>query len=370
MNYILVLLISLTLVAAQTERFIIVYDEPAWSTLRLSRVSPSVVHTLDELKMQVADLAEHEIYELENTPGVRIFMDGEVSIFDQASTASGVQENPPSWGIDRIDQRALPLDKLYHYNSGASDVDVWIVDTGILVDHSEFGGRAVFEKNFAGDSKDFDCQGHGTHVSSTIGGATVGVAKEAKLHGVKVLNCQGSGSFSGVLAGINYVVVQHKLVTGRKSVLSMSLGGPKNVPLNLAVEAATLAGVVVTVASGNNAGDACQTSPASAPSAITVNAADKTDANAYFSNFGQCTTLYAPGVDILGASISGKDQFKLLSGTSMATPHVAGAVALILSSGAASTPAAVKEYLIKTATKDTLTKVPAKTANLYLYTWN
>jgi len=366
MKYVLIPIAAFGLVAAKSERYIISYDELTWNTMSLRYLPSNTVSILKELKMQVADLDMDEIREFGTLPGVTLHKDGIVRIVD-APAEGGVQKNPPNWGIDRIDQRALPLDNQYHYDSTGKGVDVWIIDTGVNAQHVEFEGRAVFEKNFAADGQDTDCNGHGTHVSSTVAGATVGVAKQATIHGVKVLNCQGSGSYAGVLGGINYVVAEHKKVAGRKSVISMSLGGGKSEAINLAVTAAVKAGITSVVAAGNDNQDACNYSPASTAEAITVAASDISDGHAYFSNHGACVDIYAPGVNIKGAWIGGTDKYNTISGTSMATPHTSGVVALVLARGDATTPREVKEFLTSTGTKGSIKKVPAKTPNTLLY---
>ena len=365
MKYVLIPIAAFGLVAAKSERYIISYDELAWNTMSLRYLPSNTVSILKELKMQVADLDMEEIREFSTLPGVTLHKDGVVRIVD--APTGDVQKNPPSWGLDRIDQRALPLDQQYHYDSTGKGVDVWVIDTGVNAEHAEFEGRAVFEKNFASDGKDTDCNGHGTHVSSTVGGKTVGVAKQATIRGVKVLACNGSGTYAGVLGGINYVVAEHKKVAGRKSVISMSLGGGKSDAINQAVAAAVKAGVTSVVAAGNEGSDACNVSPASTPEAITVAASDINDGHAYFSNHGPCTDIYAPGVNIKGAWIGGNDKYNTISGTSMATPHVSGVVALVLARGDAKTPEEVKSFLTSTGTKNSIKGVPAKTPNTLLY---
>jgi subtilisin family serine protease len=352
------------LVAAKSERYIIQYDEQAWNSMSLKYLPTDTKYILKALRMQVADLDMDEIREFSNLPGVTLHKDGVARIVDFGT--NDVQKDPPSWGIDRIDQRALPLDKAYNWDSTGKGVDVWIVDTGVNAQHQEFAGRATFDKNFAEDGEDTDCHGHGTHVSSTIGGKTVGVAKEVTIHGVKVLSCSGSGSWSGVIAGINYVVEESKK-GNKKSVINMSLGGPKNEAVNAAVKAATAGGVTVVVAAGNESQNASNVSPASAPEAITVAASDITDTHAYFSNYGPNVAVYAPGVNIKGAWIGGTDRFNTISGTSMASPHTAGVAALIIARGEASNPAEVKARLQAAATKDVIKGVKPQTKNLLLY---
>jgi len=360
-------LVACALGLATADKYIVQYDQDVWShALKFSANSKDTVRVLKELNMVIVDIAEGQVGLYEALPGATVFKDEPVHMYD-APSVSFVEENPPSWGLDRLDQKQLPLDQKYHYSQLASDVNVFVVDTGVNAEHNEFGGRATFSKNFAGDGQDTDCNGHGTHVSSTIGGTTVGIAKGAKVIGVKVLTCSGSGTLAGVVSGIDHVVKLHRESSNKKSVINMSLGGGKNVALNAAVEAAWLAGVTTVVAAGNSADDACRYSPASAPSIISVAASDINDGSAYFTNYGKCTTLYAPGVNIKGAWIGGKDKFNTISGTSMASPHVAGVAAILLGSGEASTPAEVKAALVKNGTPGVVKNVKADTPNILLY---
>jgi subtilisin family serine protease len=369
MRTVLPVLATLGAVTANTERYVIHYDEVAWNTLSLRMLPTNTVSILKNLRMQIADLEVDEMREFATIPGVTLYKDHEVHILDEDVSVKFVEENPPNWGIDRIDQRQLPLDKKYHYDNTAADVDVYIVDTGINIAHDEFEGRAVWDKNTSGDHKDEDCNGHGTHVASTIGGKTVGVAKGAKIHAVKVLQCNGSGSMSGVVKGIEYVVEQHiKAAGGKKTVFNMSLGGGQSPALNAATTAAVKAGVVAVVAAGNDNADACNYSPASTPEAITVAASTVEDEQAYFSNWGKCVDIYAPGHNIKAAWIGGKKEYKTISGTSMASPHVAGAAALVLGSGVAKTPADVKKHLVSIGTKSAITNAHKDTPNVLLYT--
>ena len=212
-------------------------------------------------------------------------------IADQAVHATTTQTDP-TWGLDRIDQRPTTGDSKYSYDTTGAGVTAYIVDTGIRPTHNQFGGRAVSGYDFVDNDGDAsDCNGHGTHVSGTVGGSTYGVAKAVSLVGVRVLDCGGSGSFAGVIAGIDWVTVNHS----GPSVLNMSLAGGAYQPVDDAVAAATAAGVTVVVAAGNNDEDACDYSPARAPSAITVGATDVTDTRAWFSNWGACVDLFAPG---------------------------------------------------------------------------
>ncbi len=283
---------------------------------------------------------------------------------DQVMTIVGT-ESPATWGIDRVDQNALPLDNKYNYANDGSNVTVYIIDTGINFAHVDFGGRAskgIDEVTIGGSAA--DCNGHGTHVSGTVGGATYGVAKNVNLVAVRVLNCQGSGTTSGVVAGIDWVTANRVL----PAAANMSLGGGLSTTLNQAVARAVASGVTFAVAAGNSSASACNSSPSSEPSAITVGATDINDGFAYFSNFGSCVDINAPGVSITSDWYSSNTATNTISGTSMATPHVAGAAALYLSANPTATPADVAGALTSNATAGAISGVPAGTVNLLLYT--
>lgn len=243
-----------------------------------------------------------------------------------------VSINVPSteWHLDRVDQRTLPLDlQPFAGNSlDNSNVDIYILDTGIDVSHPEFEGNAIWGANFVGDNTDTDCHSHGTHVASSAGGSTVGVARRSTLIAVKVLGCSGGGSYSGVISGIEWAV-QRAQQTGKLSIINMSLGGGASDAVTAAVESAFAAGVYVVVAAGNSNDDACNYSPAKAPSAITVAASDESDNKAGFSNWGSCVDIYAPGACLLGAVPNGG--YQVMCGTSMASPMAAGVLATYLS---------------------------------------
>lgn len=250
-------------------------------------------------------------------------------------------------GIDRIDQRNLPRNGLYDdRDRDGTGVNVYIIDTGIRSTHNEFTGRVGVRRDFVGDGITEDCHGHGTHVASTVAGTQFGVADRATIHGIRVLSCTGSGSFAGVIAGINFVAQD---CTG-DCVANMSLGGGFSQAVNDAVTNAVASGVPFAVAAGNEASDACTRSPASTPAAITVGAVDDNDGRAGFSNFGNCVDLFAPGVTILGANIGSDSATQTISGTSMASPHVAGVIAQILDCNPGATPAQVETILESNAT--------------------
>jgi len=281
---------------------------------------------------------------------------------DQVMSISYKQENPDAvitqtgatWGISRISQRNLPLGTDYIYNSIAgSGVDVYIIDTGIYAAHAEFGGRATAAFNAITSETSVDLNGHGTHVSGTIGGEKYGIAKNANLFGVKVLGQNGSGSTTGVISGINWVTNSRN--KSRRSVANMSLGGGASATLDSAVTASIADGVVYAIAAGNDNSNACNYSPARVATAVTVGATTNTDARATYSNFGTCVTVFAPGSSITSAWIGSTSATNTISGTSMATPHVAGTLAIHRSVDTAATPAALKSWVVATATASKVT---------------
>ncbi|MFC4609575.1 S8 family peptidase [Streptomyces maoxianensis] len=279
--------------------------------------------------------------------------DPRVAYVEQNATVrlNGTQANP-TWGLDRIDQRDLPLSKSYTYNTSASNVNAYIIDTGIRTSHSEFGGRASVGTDIVGGGQNGqDCQGHGTHVAGTVGGKTYGVAKGVKLIAVRVLDCNGSGSTAGVIAGVDWVTANAQ----KPAVANMSLGGGANTSLDNAVKKSIASGVSYSVAAGNGnilglPANACNYSPARVPEAITVGATDSTDRRASFSNYGTCLDLFAPGVNITSAWKDGDTATNTISGTSMAAPHTAGVAALYLSTHATATPAQVRDAVVNNAT--------------------
>ena len=283
---------------------------------------------------------------------------------------------PPSspWGLDRVDQRNLPLSRSYSYVRGASNVRAYVIDTGIRVTHTQFGGRATFGFTASGlPEPGVDCHGHGTHVAGTIGGTTFGVAKLVRLVAVKVLDCLGEATFTQVMEGIEWVTANAVL----PAVANMSLGGPRFPPLNAAVAASIDSGVTYVVAAGNENQSASNVSPASTPAAITVGSTGNglsstnpvTDARSFFSNFGQAVDLFAPGAFIRSSWYLSDSSTNTISGTSMASPHVAGAAALYLGAFPTSIPETVRDALILRSTKGKVTNPGTGSPNRLLYAY-
>jgi subtilisin family serine protease len=267
-----------------------------------------------------------------------------------------------SWGLDRIDQHNLPLDQQFTTVGTGRGATAYIVDTGIDFQHSEFGGRAVPGYDAIGDGRNGqDCQGHGTHVAGTVGGATFGVARQARLVSVRVLNCSGQGTLAGVISGLDWVAANAQ----QPAVANASLGGSYSPALNQAADALSDAGVLPVVAAGNETQDACLVSPASADRVLTVGATDMTDHETDFSNYGRCVSLFAPGKAIVSAKLGGGSV--ALDGTSMASPHAAGVALLYKAANPGADAETVSTWVDNNATKDVLT-VTADSPNRLLYT--
>lgn len=273
----------------------------------------------------------------------------------------------PVWGLDRIDQRNLPLSSSYDdLNNSGYTIPVYVVDTGIYAEHSEFTGRVAARATSITDGYGtFDCNGHGTHVAGTIAGTKFGIAKGATLIPVRVLDCAGSGSYSGVISGLDWIAANHP--AGVPAVVNMSLGGPASSSLDGAVNNLISRGITVVVAAGNSGADACNYSPARVTAAITVAATGIDDARANYSNYGSCVDVFAPGSSITSAWISGVTGSAVLSGTSMAAPHVAGSITRFLYTNPTSTPYQSANSLTKSATLDLVTNAGPGTANRLLF---
>ncbi|MEV4416326.1 S8 family serine peptidase [Catellatospora sp. NPDC049609] len=284
-------------------------------------------------------------------------------------TATGTQSPTPSWGLDRIDQRNLPLNNSYTYPTTAAGVRAYIIDTGIRFTHNDFGGRAVTGFDAIDGGAADDGHGHGTHVAGTVGGTTYGVAKAVTLVGVRVLNNSGQGTTAQVVAGIDWVTGDHD--PGELAVANMSLGGGVDTTLDNAVAASIADGITYGVAAGNNNGaNACNTSPARTPNAITVGSTTSTDTRSSFSNIGTCLDIFAPGSSITSAWNTSNTATNTISGTSMATPHVVGAAALVLAQNPSYTPQQVRDYLVNNATSGVVTNPGTGSPNKLLYVVN
>jgi subtilisin family serine protease len=306
---------------------------------------------------------------LANNPNVRwVEEDGVVR---EIGHVTSPQTGLDTWGLDRVDQRALPLDDSYTFNYDGTGVEVYIIDTGIRETHVEFNGRATRDFDSIGDGQNGnDCRGHGTHVSGTAGGDVYGMAKNVNIHAVRVLDCNGSGTYSGVVAGVDFVTGEaqaHPAAPNPPFVANMSLGGGSNSSLDTAVDNSVAAGVFYAVAAGNESTDACTRSPAGAAEAFTVGSTTTSDTRSSFSNFGTCVDIFAPGSGITSAWHTGDTAINTISGTSMASPHVAGAAALIRAQYPAFTVDEVKAELIARATCNVVGSPGTGSPNLLLF---
>jgi subtilisin family serine protease len=286
---------------------------------------------------------------------------------DKPMTVS-VTQTGATWGLDRIDQRTLPLSGTFTYNATGAGVSAYIIDTGIHASHTQFGGRVVQGRDTVdGALPAADCHGHGTHVAGTVGGSIHGVAKGVTLVAVRVLNCSGSGSTSGVIAGVDWVTGNH--LPGQPAVANMSLGGGVSTALDNAVRNSIADGVSYAVAAGNGnvfgfAVNACNGSPSRVAEAMTISATDSTDRKASWANYGNCVDWFAPGVSITSAWYTSNTATRTISGTSMATPHTAGVAAQYLQGNPGASPATVRTALFNLTTKGIVTS--SNTVNNHL----
>ncbi|MFJ9548839.1 S8 family peptidase [Streptomyces erythrochromogenes] len=328
-------------------------------------LKPSFVYT-SALNGFAVPMTPLQLTIVRNALGVKsVEEDANVQSVPRPSAVTGTRAPSNSWGLDRIDQQKLPLDNDFTAVGNGAGVTAYILDTGIDYQHTEFGGpdatRATFGFDAIGDGHNGqDCQGHGTHVAGTVAGRTYGVARKANLVSVRVLGCDGKGTFSGIIAGLDWVAKNAK----QPAVLNGSLGGDRSDALNDAANAVTDAGVLPVIAAGNSAKDACSVSPASASRVVTIAATNQYDEETDFSNHGTCVSLYAPGQGILSAKLGGGSV--ALDGTSMAAPHVAGVAVLYKAKNPTATPEAVAEFLEEESTKDVLSSLSPASPNKLL----
>ena len=334
--------------------YIVVLKEGAdpRSVAAVAQVRPNFVYTA-AINGFAAELNQGQVNALQQNPNVEY-------VEEDAVVQSSATQTGATWGIDRTDQRALPLSGSYNYTSTGSTVYAYVIDTGIQTSHAQFGGRAAAVYDATGGNGQ-DCNGHGTHVAGTIGASTYGIAKSVRLRGVRVLNCQGSGTASGVIAGIDWV----RLNKISPAVANMSLGGGYSSAQNTAVTNLVNSGVFVAVAAGNENQNACNVSPASAAAVTTVAASDRYDTRASFSNYGSCVDIYAPGVSITSTWLNGGTS--TISGTSMASPHVAGVAALYKATYGNASQSTINSWLVNNSTASVVKSNPTGTVNRLLF---
>jgi subtilisin family serine protease len=322
------------------------------SVAAVAGVEPSYVYTA-AVNGFAAELNHGQLNALRHNPNVDYVEEDQQ--FDVAATQSGA-----TWGIDRIDQRSRPLSGTYNYTSTASSVYAYVIDTGIYASHANFGGRASNVYDALGGNGT-DCNGHGTHVAGTVGSSTYGVAKGVRLRGLRVLNCSGSGATSGIISAIDWVRVNRV----NPAVANLSLGGGYSSTLNTAITNLSNSGVFVAVAAGNENQAACNVSPASAAAATTVAASTSSDARASYSNYGSCVDIYAPGSSISSTWLNGGTN--TISGTSMASPHVAGVGALYKATYGNAASSTIDSWLKSNSTANVITSNPTGTPNRLLF---
>ncbi len=296
----------------------------------------------------------------------RLMRDSRVAFIEQDGMSyPSVTQSGATWGIDRVDQRDRPLNGTYVYDTGASNVRAYVIDTGILASHTDFGGRVSGGATAISDGRGTsDCNGHGTHVAGTIGGATWGIAKQVRLVPVRVFGCTGGAANSTIVSAMDWVRTNHV----KPAVVNMSLGGPAASTIDTAANNLINAGVTLVVAAGNDNQNACNFSPARVANAITVGSTTSTDARSSFSNFGTCLDLFAPGSSITSAWWTSNTATNTISGTSMASPHVAGMAAIVLAGNTGASPATVRSTIVTKATTNRLTSIGTGSPNLLLYT--
>jgi len=308
------------------------------------------------------------VVEMNERAAIALSKSDRVAFVEQDSEIEfAASQSASSWGVDRIDQRALPLNSLYSWGATASNVHAYIIDSGIRPTHQDFGGRATADYDALTDGQNgIDCSGHGTHVAGTVGSATYGVAKNVRLHGVRVLPCSGNGMVSHLIMGIDWVTANRVLPAVAN--ISITISAPSSATDN-AIQNSVNSGVTYVVAAGNNNLDACTVSPARAPSAIAVGATISSDAKATYSNWGSCVDIWAPGTSITSVGHSSDTATRVMSGTSMASPHVTGVAALYLSANPTASPATVASNLYSTSTSGAITNLDGSSPNRMVYSW-
>ena len=348
-----------------SEHYIVVFKEnvanPATEAQTLVRaVGGRLLHTYtNTIKGFAAQLPAAAVQALQNNPNVDFIEQDQTVKLNQTSP-----QNQTTWGLDRIDQVDRPLSTQYFFNYDGAGVHAFIIDSGIRADHSEFSGRVLSGYSSISDGNGTnDCNGHGTHVAGTVGGTTYGVAKGVSLIPVRVLDCTGSGAWSGVIAGIDWAAAS----TLRPAVANMSLGGGASAAVDAAVAAAVDKGVTMVVAAGNSNANACNYSPAREPKAITVGATTTDDVRASYSNFGTCVDIFGPGSNITSAWHTSATTINTISGTSMASPHVSGVAVLALAANRNATPASVATFLSTNATLNRVTSAGVGSPNKLVY---
>ncbi|NBB91666.1 MAG: S8 family serine peptidase [Gammaproteobacteria bacterium] len=296
---------------------------------------------------------------------VKLITDDRVAYVEEDGIVSiRATQNNATWGLDRVDQRDRPLDGSYTYNTTASNVHAYVIDTGVLGSHNEFSGRMGNGYTAINDGRGWtDCNGHGTHVAGTVAGSTYGVAKGATVHAVRVLGCNGSGTNSGVIAGMDWVAANAQF----PAVANMSLGGGASTSTDNAVTNMRNSGVTVVVAAGNDNSNACYSSPARSADAITVGSSTSSDSRSSFSNYGSCVDIFAPGSSITSAWYTGNSSTNTISGTSMASPHVAGIAALYLADNPGATPSQVENAIYSSGSSNKLSGIGSGSPNLLAY---